>query len=92
MGFMTRRNLQRRAAEKVAPRVTEKAVEKTVEKAVETVEEAVETVEEKPSVTREEVMSMPFFKVKAVAQANGIDTDKKKTAELREAVLQKLGL
>ena len=93
MGFMTRRNLQRRAAAKAAPRVSEKkeTVKETVEEVVETASEDVsrETVS---TLSREEVMSMPFFKVKSVAQANGINTDKKKTAELRAEVISKLGL
>lgn len=91
MGFMTRRNLQRRAAAKVAPRVSEKkeTVKETVE---EVVEAASEDVSRETTLSREEVMSMPFFKVKSVAQANGINTDKKKTAELRAEVISKLGL
>ena len=43
-------------------------------------------------ITKEEVLSMPYFKVKSVAQANGIDVADKKTAELRAAVIEKLGL
>jgi len=93
MGFMTRRNLQRRAAAKVAPRVSEKeeVVKEAKEEIVETVSEDVSR-ETAPTLSREDVMSMPFFKVKSVAQANGINTDKKKTAELRAEVIEKLGL
>lgn len=93
MGFMTRRNLQRRAAAKAAPRVSEKkeAVMETVEEVAENVAENV-SCETASTMSREEVMSMPFFKVKSVAQANGINTDKKKTAELRAEVIEVLGL
>lgn len=90
MGFMTRRNLQRRAAAKVAPRVSEK--KETVKETEEVVEAASDDVSRETTLSREEVMSMPFFKVKSVAQANGINTDKKKTAELRAEVISKLGL
>lgn len=86
MGFMTRRNLQRRAV-KAAPRVS---CETKVETAVKAVEETV--VEPKEELTRKEVNSMPYFKVKSVAQANGIEVENKKTAELRAEVIEKLGL
>lgn len=86
MGFMTRRNLQRRAV-KAAPRVS---CETKVEAAVKAVEET--AVEPKEELTRKEVNSMPYFKVKSVAQANGIDVENKKTSELRAEVIEKLGL
>lgn len=90
MGFMTRRNLQRRAA-KTAPRVSH---ETKVEAVVETVVEATEEpkAEPKEELTRKDVNAMPYFKVKSVAQANGIDVGNKKTAELRAEVIEKLGL
>ena len=77
MGFMTRRNLARKAK-----RVAEQVVKTEVETEVKT----------KPDVTKEQVMSMPYFKVKSVAQANGIDVADKKTAELRAEVIERLGL
>lgn len=90
MGFMTRRNLQRRAV-KTAPRVScETKVEAAVKPVVKAVEETV--VEPKEELTRKEVNSMPYFKVKSVAQANGIDVENKKTSELRAEVIEKLGL
>lgn len=90
MGFMTRRNLQRRAV-KTAPRVScETKVETAVKPVVKAVEETV--VEPKEELTRKEVNSMPYFKVKSVAQANGIDVENKKTSELRVEVIEKLGL
>lgn len=86
MGFMTRRNLQRRAA-KTAPRVSH---ETKVEAVVETTEEP--KAEPKEELTRKDVNAMPYFKVKSVAQANGIEVGNKKTAELRAEVIEKLGL
>lgn len=80
MGFMTRKNLARRVA-KTAPRQTVRK-EKEVKAEVKT----------EAGYTREEVNSMPFFKVKSIAQANGIDVADKKTAELRSEVIEKLGL
>ena len=68
---------------------------KAAEKAekVEKVEKVEETMPKKTDdLTREKVQSMPFFKVKSVAQANGIDVDGKKTAELRAEVIEVLGL
>lgn len=94
MGFMTRRNLARRAV-KTAPReVSEKAkalkeTSEVPEKAEVTEEVSHET---KLVVSRDEVNAMQYFKIKSVAEANGIDTEGKKTVELREAVIEKLGL
>ena len=83
MGFMTRRNMIQRAAVRAAL-----CGKKAPVKVVEPVQE------EKPNkeLTREKVQSMPFFKVKSVAQANGIDVADKKTAELRSEVIKVLGL
>lgn len=92
MGFMTRRNLQRRAAEKAAPRMVEAKVETKAEPKEEAVETKAETVSHETSLTRADVETMPFFKVKSVAKANGISVDKKNTSELRAAVIEKLGL
>lgn len=54
-------------------------------------EETAEPKEEQ-EITRKEVNSMPYFKVKSVAIANGIEVGNKKTAELRAEVIEKLGL
>lgn len=94
MGFMTRRNIIQRAAKKAAL-CENKAPEKAeVVKPVEP--EKVEPVKvEEPkrdALTKEKVQSMPYFKVRSVAQANGIDVADKKTAELRAEVIERLGL
>lgn len=81
MGFMTRRNMIQRAAKKAA-----------LCKAPKKVVEPVTAEPKKVAITKEEVLSMPFFKVKSVAQANGIDVADKKTAELRAEVIERLGL
>lgn len=84
MGFMTRRNMIKRATKKVAL--------STPVKVVEPIQEKVEEKQEKKELTREKVQTMPFFKVKSVAQANGIEVADKKTAELRAEVIERLGL
>ena len=89
MGFMTRRNMIQRAAKRAALCEKKEAPKKVVK------EEVVKPVTAEPkkvAITKEEVLSMPYFKVKSVAQANGIDVADKKTAELRAAVIEKLGL
>ena len=82
MGFMTRRNMIQRAAKKAALCSAKK---------VESVKD-VKPVTDSTEITKEEVLSMPYFKVKSVAQANGIDVADKKTAELRAEVIERLGL
>ena len=44
------------------------------------------------TVSRKEIESMPYFSLKSLATKNGIEVAEKKTAELREALIEKLGL
>ena len=44
------------------------------------------------TVSRKEIESMPYFSLKSLATKNGIEVADKKTAELREALIEKLGL
>lgn len=96
MGFMTRRNMIQRAAKRAALCEKKEAPKKVVKAEVVEPVKPENPVKEEPkkdaSITKEEVLSMPYFKVKSVAQANGIDVADKKTAELRAAVIESLGL
>lgn len=59
----------------------------------EKVEETSEaTSEETAEITKETIEKMPYFGLKALASKNGIDTDGKKTAELRTEIIEKLNL
>lgn len=91
MGFMTRRNMIQRAAKKAAL-CEKKEAPKKVEEVVKPVQPEKVEPKKDASITKEEVLSMPYFKVKSVAQANGIDVADKKTAELRAEVIERLGL
>ena len=83
MGMMTRRNVKAR------PAVMQVALTKPVEKPVEkTFERPVEV----DDITRDEVDKMPYFGLKALATKNGIDTEGKKAAKLKEEVIKKLNL
>lgn len=77
MGFMTRRNMIQRAAVKVAP-VTKEVV-KPVKKAEDTI-------------SKKDIQSKPFFWLKKVAVENGIEVGDMKTAELRNVLIERLGL
>lgn len=83
MGFMTRRNMMQRAAVKVAP-VTKEVVKPV--KAEEPVKKAEETISKK------DIQSKPFFWLKKVAVENGIEVGDMKTAELRNVLIERLGL
>lgn len=91
MGFMTRRNMIQRAAKRAALCEKKEAPKKVVKEEVVKPIQPEETKKD-ASITKEEVLSMPYFKVKSVAQANGIDVADKKTAELRAEVIERLGL
>lgn len=79
MSMMIRRGLTRAA--KAAPVVS--YVEPKAEPKVERAEQ---------TVSRKEIESMPYFSLKSLATKNGIEVADKKTAELREALIEKLGL
>ena len=58
------------------------------------VEQPKEVVKENEGVkyTKEEINSLPFFSLKSIATKYGIDVKGKKTADLRAAIIEKLGL
>lgn len=58
------------------------------------VEQPKEVVKENEGVkyTKEEINSLPFFSLKSIANKYGIDVKGKKTADLRAAIIEKLGL
>lgn len=77
--FLHRRKVaERELAKKEQPKVEPKN------------EEVVEEI--KSGITKEDVASFPFFKLKSLAKNNGIDVKDKKTDELRTALIEKLGL
>lgn len=43
-------------------------------------------------VTKAEIEKMPYFGLKSVAEKNGIETNGKKTTELRALIIEKLDL
>ena len=84
MSMMIRRGLTRAAravpvVSYVEPKAEPKAEAKAEPKAEQTV-------------SRKEIESMPYFSLKSLATKNGIEVAEKKTAELREALIEKLGL
>ena len=58
------------------------------------VEQPKEVVKENEGVkyTKEEINSLHFFSLKSIANKYGIDVKGKKTADLRAAIIEKLGL
>lgn len=48
--------------------------------------------EDTAEITREKIEKMPFLGLKAVANREGIETDGKKTAELRAEIIEKMNL
>lgn len=42
--------------------------------------------------SKEEINALPFFSLKSIATKYGIDVKGKKTADLRAAIIEKLGL
>ena len=86
MSMMIRRGIARAA--KAVPVISYE--EPKVEKV-----ESVKTEEPKETekvLTRKEIESMPYFGLKSLATKNGIEVAKKKTAELRGELIEKLGL
>lgn len=65
-----------------------------VENESKAVETKVDTKPEKKEVvySRNEINKLPFFSLKKVAASEGIDVTGKKTAELRDALIEKMGL
>lgn len=54
---------------------------------------AVEEVhEDTAEVTREKIEKMPFLGLKALAKKNGIESEGKKTSELRAEIIEKMNL
>lgn len=88
MGFMTRRNMMQRAAVKVAPVVKEVVKEEPAKEVKET-----PVVKEEPkAISKKDIQSKPFFWLKKVAVENGIEVGDMKTAELRNVLIERLGL
>lgn len=48
--------------------------------------------EEKSGITKEDVASFPYFKLKSLAKEHGIDVKEKKADEIRAELIEKMGL
>lgn len=51
-----------------------------------------ENIKKEVVYTRDEINKLPFFSLKKVAASEGIDVTGKKTSELRDALIEKMGL
>ena len=56
------------------------------------VEAQKEEVKEESGITKDDVATLPFFKLKSLAKSYGIDVKDKKADEIRSALIEKLEL
>ena len=86
MGMMTRRNVKARI-----PEAEVRAVE-AAPTPVKVQEKESEKMQEKETITKEEVDKMTYFSLKSLATKNGIDVEGKKAAKLKSEIIDKLNL
>ena len=84
MGMMIHR---RREGHLHYPKVEKSQVETKPETKVDT-----EPEKKEAAYTLDEINRLPFFSLKSIASNNGIDVKGKKVADLRAAIIEKLGL
>lgn len=84
--MMLHRNLKARAAEKAALAKTR------AQKPKEEPKRDVKADSKSVKYTREEIEKIPFLKLKSIAVKEGLDVTDKKASEIREELIEEMGL